>query len=319
MSPERYIFMTAAFGAAYRDCVTGLIRSFSDHHDPEALLVFTDQQIKHPGVIHESLAGLLAGFPEYYSHGARVNVFKFELFRRVLSANPDTTVVWIDADTSVHAPLPPHLQHGVVNVARLTRDPAPVLAFGNRMSAPAAECASGNLYALPSMAAVVDLNRLAQDRLAWPDANQVMSGDQALLNHFIRLGLHAMRWIEKPGNGILSTGFAWDIRQRANHAGCTEEPATGRLLYRGEPIIVLSTTKEWVDKGLRSGFREFPAPLRRHLRSIYDWSARPVRARVTSVSGWYLTVRAPENLRAVLRRVPGLLALVRALRSQRSG
>lgn len=319
MSTQRFIFMTAAFGVAYREAVNGLIRSFSMHHDPNSLVVFTDQQISHCRVVRTRLHDLLCGLPDYYYLGARRNVFKFELFRRLLSASPGTTVVWIDADTSVHAPLEPHLHHGRVNVARLTRTPGPIYDYGDGLRVQTDRCASGNFYALPSTEALEDLDRLVHDRLTWPDADAVQSGDQALLNHLIHRSHHEVGWIEHPGRGIFSTGFAWDIRHRANHDGCLEEPATGRLLYRGEPIVLLSTTKEWLDQGLQSGFREFPPALRARLRHVYSWRDRSVRARAASVAVWYLAVRVPANVRSLLRGIPGLRFAWRAVTGRFGG
>jgi hypothetical protein len=313
---RQFQFCTAAFGEPYRRVAEALISSFARHHDPALLHVFTDLQLPTPYSTRMTWQELTAGFPDYYQ--SRQNVFKFQLLRTMFDRHPDADIVWIDADSVVLDALPKHLKSGFVNVMALDREGLREEAIGNNRVVPSSSYATGNFYSVPSVECVDELERLMLDRLTWPDAEAVHSGDQYLLNHFVHDGGFPVNWLGLDGKGWFSTGCAVALQDPATHPDVHPDPSDGGIVWRGEPIVLFSPTKLLVDISLMNGFSSYPPALREVLRDAYAWGDLPPLTRLVGFVRRALVWDLPRRLRRTFRRVKPLATLYRSVRDIRS-
>ena len=306
---QPFQFCTAVVGESYRRVGEALIATFSQFHDADRLHVFTDLDLRAPATTRVTWHDLTSELPAYYQ--TRPRVFKFRLLREMFDRYPSREIVWVDADAVVMTSLDEHLRPGAINVMALDRHGTRPERIGNGAVVPSSRYATSNFFSLPSVESVDALDLLLRQRLDWPDAAELPDDDQILVNHLVHSGAWPVHWVGAEGDGWFSTGCAVELQDRATHADVMLDPGGGRILFRGEPIVLFSPTKLLVDLSFMNGFDSYPVLIRDRLRIVYGWDQLPGYTRLLGRLRRALVWDLPRAARRRLRSIGTLARLVR--------
>lgn len=272
------MIVTAAFGEPYRWAARGLLASLAESNPGAHVVVFSDAPMRGTDTVVVTRKELLDRYPAYYRHPRRANVAKFVMIETVGVMHSPDDLLWIDADTLVFSDFEQLGMSGALNLMRHGSRREETINCGNGLLVPGSDYAIGSPWGIPNSKEFFDFfDRIVEERLSWPDADDLQSGDQILMNHLRRAASAGtmpgnIHWFDEATNDILNYQL---VSRKRGH------PKVGRENYRhvrlrrgsifaGERRVGLWTwTAPTLFAHRETGFRSFRRRVKRRLRALY--------------------------------------------------
>jgi len=192
-------------------------------------------------------------------------------------SRPEELIVWIDADTSVWAPIVPHLKERRINAVRHAGPWAGGRHdCGDGVRLPHEEYLIGCFWAMPAVQ-VLELCQLAIDRESWALQNRGgLTVDQNLLNILAFRRPDMLHVLNPPGTPW-AWGLEWGIArpEEALPGSIRFDPRCDRLVAGGRRVALLNMTSPalaWHRADGWSGIADGEA--RSRLRNLYQVEER---------------------------------------------